>query len=103
LPNAKDVFPPEAAAVKSAIGRFTLHQHYRGKSSTWYDPLDLYSGDDARMEEALDGLLHDWLESGGKANNLRVFVDGKAVAPPVCRIPDQAELFYWHWPSERVE
>lgn len=74
------------------IGRFTLHQHYRGKASTRYDPLDLYSGDEARMEKALDGLLHDWAKSGGKANNLRVFMDGKAVAPPVCNILVQAEL-----------
>lgn len=83
LPDAAHVNPPEAAAIKSTIGRFTLHQHYRGKSTTRYDPLDLYSDDETRMQNALDGLLHDWVETGGKANNLRIFVDGKAVLPPV--------------------
>ena len=85
------------------IGRFTLHQHHRGKSSTRYDPLDLYSEEEARMEKALDGLLHDWEESGGKANNLRVFANGKAVVPPVRETPVQAELLYWYRPLPPIE
>lgn len=84
LPDAQHIRPAEAAEIKSTVGRFTLHQHYRGKAATEYNPQDLYSGNHSRMEQALDGLIHDWIESGGKANNLRVFIDGSAVQPPVC-------------------
>jgi inositol-pentakisphosphate 2-kinase len=52
----------------------------RGVETT-YDPLDLYSGDEGRMESAVSALWGLWESSAGKSNNWRVFVDGKAVGP----------------------
>jgi inositol-pentakisphosphate 2-kinase len=83
LPSLESIHPPEAAAIKSRIGRYTLHQHYRGKPSdpSSYDPLDLFSGNDAQVERALAGLWGIWRKEGGKANSFRVFVDGNVVHP----------------------
>jgi inositol-pentakisphosphate 2-kinase len=83
LPSASSISPPKAAAIKSKIGRYTLHQHYRGKSTGEgaYDPLDLFSGDEGRISHALAGLWGIWRETGGQANSFRVFVDGNIVHP----------------------
>ena len=46
-----------------------------------YCPLDLFSGDEARVRKALQNLWEAWVESQGKANNLRLFVQGEMVDP----------------------
>ena len=72
----------EAATIKSQVGRFRLHQHYRGLTvDDGYDPLDLFSGDDTRMNQAMGGLWKGWQDSAGQANNLRIFLDGVEVSP----------------------
>ncbi len=44
-----------------------------------YDPLDLYSGEEGRMEKAVNALWKDWKESEGKTNNFRLFWNGQLV------------------------
>ena len=61
-----------------------MHSHLKGKALSvagGYCPLDLFSGSDARVRRALERLWEAWVASRGKVNNLRVFVDGKAVDP----------------------
>lgn len=78
IPSAEFIHPPEAAAIKSQNSRYRLHQHLRGKASE-YEPLDLYSGDKDRMNQAISSLWGLWQESDGHSNSWRVFVDGKSV------------------------
>ena len=46
---------------------------------TEYEPLDLYSGDEKRMETAMQALWNLWSTSEGQSNSWRVFVNGQAV------------------------
>lgn len=46
-----------------------------------YCPLDLFSGDEARVRKALRNLWKAWVESQGNANNLRFFIEGQMVDP----------------------
>lgn len=46
---------------------------------TKYEPLDLYSGDEKRMETAMQALWNLWSTSEGQSNSWRVFVNGQAV------------------------
>ncbi|ORY25926.1 inositol-pentakisphosphate 2-kinase, partial [Naematelia encephala] len=84
LPSPAFLHPPESVPIKSRISRFVMHQHLRdatnseGKS---YDPLDLYSGDEERMQRSLDGLFAGWKSTEGKGNNFRLSVDGVTVFP----------------------
>lgn len=80
LPSAEYIHPPEAAAIKSEYSRYRLHQHLRGKTSG-YEPLDLYSGDEGSMKNAMKSLWELWEESDGHTNSWRVFVDGRSVHP----------------------
>jgi inositol-pentakisphosphate 2-kinase len=50
-------------------------------SLSGYCPLDLYSGDEARVTRAVHALWAKWLSSKGTANNLRVFVRGETIDP----------------------
>lgn len=46
---------------------------------TEYEPLDLYSGNEKRMETAMQALWNLWSTSEGQSNSWRVFVNGQAV------------------------
>lgn len=46
-----------------------------------YCPLDLYSGDEARVARAIEGLWNAWKRTDGSANNLRFFYEGVRVEP----------------------
>jgi inositol-pentakisphosphate 2-kinase len=46
-----------------------------------YCPLDLFSGDRARMERAIDSLYDAWLRTDAKINNLKIFVRGEKISP----------------------
>ncbi|WVQ83029.1 hypothetical protein IAT38_005167 [Cryptococcus sp. DSM 104549] len=83
LPDGKLMQPPESVPIKTKNCRFCMHQHLRGhkEEEHKYCPLDLYSGDEARMLKALEGLWEMWSTTTAKANNWRVFVDGHAVTP----------------------
>jgi hypothetical protein len=65
-----------------------------------YDPVDLFSGDEIRVGKAIDDLWSIWMETKGKKNNWRVYVDGKVV------LPDQVSalflLFQWSTDKRQV-
>jgi inositol-pentakisphosphate 2-kinase len=72
---------PEDARIKRNASRYRLHQLLKLQQGAIahpnaYDPLDLFSGDGSRMEAALMALFEH------PQNNLRVFIDGEAVAMP---------------------
>ncbi|WVQ96629.1 hypothetical protein IAU59_003734 [Kwoniella sp. CBS 9459] len=92
LPSAEWITPPEAVSIKSQNCRFCLHSHLRAgisDSEKGFCPLDLYSGDDAKMTLAVDHLWQMWVENGGKGNNWRMFINGDKINPDqVGTIPD---------------
>jgi inositol-pentakisphosphate 2-kinase len=51
-----------------------------------YCPLDLFSGDRTRVEHAVGALWHDWIETKGSTNNLKIFSHGKIVKPEDVRL-----------------
>lgn len=53
-------------------------------TQTWYNPLDLFSGDVRRIQRAVDALLDDWTHETG---HLRMFVDG------ACMPFDEAQMY----------
>ncbi len=54
----------------------------QGKSAACnYCPLDLYSGDEVRVQRALKAIWENWLTSSGTINNLRIFIGGTVVDP----------------------
>ncbi|KAF8844799.1 hypothetical protein BDN67DRAFT_893644 [Paxillus ammoniavirescens] len=74
----------ETAPFKTTTCRFCMHTLFKSKGgdiSTQYCPLDLYSGDEARMRRAVHDLWNGWVQSDGKLNNLRLFVSGKMISP----------------------
>ena len=73
-PSLRTAFP-----AKQTTSRFAMHQHLklaRGKvaSMSMYDPLDLFSGEPARMRRALAAL------AATPQNNWRVWRDGARLA-----------------------
>ena len=58
-----------------------MHAHLKRahgeEASLGYCPLDLFSGDAARVTRALHTLWDIWIDTGAKVNNLRVFVGGQ--------------------------
>ncbi|KAG7087645.1 hypothetical protein E1B28_013593 [Marasmius oreades] len=62
------------------------HPHAQGEVALGYCPLDLFSNDESRVRKALYALWDAWVESGGKVNNLKVFVDGKILRPDQQRL-----------------
>jgi len=71
--------------IKTQTCRFCMHTHLRAqqgeKVSSGYCPLDLFSGDEARMKTALNSLWDAWSDSDGTINNFKVFVGGKKILP----------------------
>ena len=62
-----------------------MHSHLKTAGSEdvalGYCPLDLYSGDEARVLKALHTLWDIWIGSSGGVNHLRVFVEGHMLKP----------------------
>ncbi|KAJ2927739.1 hypothetical protein H1R20_g9356, partial [Candolleomyces eurysporus] len=75
----------ETNSIKSQTCRFCMHNHLRKSNGDIiemnYCPLDLFSGDEARITKAIHGLWDAWTESGGTVNNLKVFAKGKTLRP----------------------
>ena len=46
-----------------------------------YCPLDLFSGDRARVSKAVEDLWDAWIQTDGHINNLKVFVEGVLIKP----------------------
>ncbi|TAN09778.1 MAG: hypothetical protein EPN37_18920 [Chitinophagaceae bacterium] len=75
---------PSTASMKTTYCRTCMHRHYKasdGEGSDGFCPLDLYSGNSARVHKALEQLYGSWMSSEGGINNLRIFLDGKKVLP----------------------
>ncbi|KAJ1843454.1 hypothetical protein LPJ73_005490, partial [Coemansia sp. RSA 2703] len=70
LPTSSNVNP-----VKHRTCRYCMHKYLKHSVDkiSEFCPLDLYSGDPARVEQAVDALV------ANPQNNLRVFVDGNLV------------------------
>ena len=80
-----------------------MHAHMKRmqgeKVSNGYCPLDLFSGNKARVRHAILTLWDAWVESNATVNNLKIFVHGKTIRPNEVR-PSAA--FAWgapHSPS----
>ncbi|KAF9246363.1 inositol-pentakisphosphate 2-kinase [Melanogaster broomeanus] len=74
----------DTAPLKTSTCRFCMHTLFKSKDgdiTTKYCPLDLYSGDEARMRNAIHHLWSGWLQSNGALNNLRLFISGKMLKP----------------------
>ncbi|KAG8745600.1 Inositol-pentakisphosphate 2-kinase [Ceratobasidium sp. 414] len=83
LPNKKHL-SEETSVHKLARCRFCMHGFHgskAGKERGEYCPLDLFSGDEARIRKALGALWDTWVKSDGAINNLKVFVKGKTMKP----------------------
>ncbi|KAG9091154.1 Inositol-pentakisphosphate 2-kinase [Ceratobasidium sp. 370] len=83
LPNGTHL-SEETSVHKLARCRFCMHGFHgskAGKERGEYCPLDLFSGDEARIRKALGALWDTWVKSDGAINNLKVFVKGKTVKP----------------------
>ena len=87
LPNPK-YLSDATKGVKLAYSRFVMHSHFRSlngqaenKFVNFYDPLDLFSGNEKKIENSLNNLWASWISSNGGANNLKIFVDGKMIKP----------------------
>jgi inositol-pentakisphosphate 2-kinase len=62
-----------------------MHTHYRTQNDDSiqlsYCPLDLFSGNELRIEKAVRDLWDGLIDSKGSVNNLRVFVHGNMIKP----------------------
>ncbi|OBZ65669.1 Inositol-pentakisphosphate 2-kinase [Grifola frondosa] len=78
---------PRTLPIKTRTCRFCMHAHLKTTQgedvSLGYCPLDLFSGEEARVTRALHALWDVWIGSSGGVNNLRVFVDGQMLRPTV--------------------
>ncbi|KAK4053180.1 hypothetical protein OIV83_001915 [Microbotryomycetes sp. JL201] len=90
VPSAQHL-PDSDRDIKTKYCRFCMHRYMKEahkhpmqaleRHQSGYCPLDLYSGDEARVNKAVKALWSGWEASHGSANNLRIFVDGKRVEP----------------------
>ncbi|OSD08524.1 hypothetical protein PYCCODRAFT_1441388 [Trametes coccinea BRFM310] len=94
---------PATRALKTRTCRFCMHAHLKrlrqadsaapaAEVAEGYCPLDLYSGEPARVRRALEALWDAWVRSGGAVNSLRVFVRGGMVRPRVGAVSDLPAL-----------
>ncbi|EEB91202.1 hypothetical protein MPER_10477, partial [Moniliophthora perniciosa FA553] len=64
--------------------RFCMHSFVRAQAgetvSLGYCPLDLFSPDEAHVRKAVHTLWDAWDASGGRVNNLKVFVKGRMLS-----------------------
>ncbi|KAL1744337.1 inositol-pentakisphosphate 2-kinase [Schizophyllum fasciatum] len=71
--------------VKTRTCRFCMHAHMKRMQgdtvSNGYCPLDLFSGNKARVRNAILTLWDAWVDSDATVNNLKIFVHGKMIHP----------------------
>ncbi|KAJ7749519.1 inositol-pentakisphosphate 2-kinase [Mycena maculata] len=72
-------------SIKTRTCRFCMHSHLKAQQgdvvALGYCSLDLFSGDESRVKNALSSLWDAWMNSDGAMNNLKVFVHGKKIGP----------------------
>ncbi|GAC92826.1 hypothetical protein PHSY_000382 [Pseudozyma hubeiensis SY62] len=102
-----DSIPPSSPnlEIKARYSRYRMHRvtkHAVSDSAEHmslqdferlYDPLDLYSTDATRKRKAVGALWRDWIETGGKTNNLRLFWNGAVVGPQDTKSLDSIARF----------
>ena len=82
LPGPTVPLSDQTAEVKRKHSRYRMHRVLKQSSSPptladfeqWYDPVDLYSGEQGRISKAAGALYNDWARGEG---NLRVFANGR--------------------------
>ncbi|KAJ7481157.1 inositol-pentakisphosphate 2-kinase [Mycena galericulata] len=71
--------------IKTRTCRFCMHSHLKARqgvaAATDYCPLDLFSGKESRVKNALNNLWDAWIHSDGAVNNFKVFVRGRKISP----------------------
>lgn len=77
---------PETREIKTTYCRFCIHAHYKKLKgqivAEGFCPLDLYSGDSARVSTAMSSLWKTWITAeDDNIHNMRVFLDGKTADP----------------------
>uniref|UniRef100_D8PUZ6 Inositol-pentakisphosphate 2-kinase n=1 Tax=Schizophyllum commune (strain H4-8 / FGSC 9210) TaxID=578458 RepID=D8PUZ6_SCHCM len=84
LPSPKHL-SEATRGIKTRTCRFCMHAHMKRmqgeKVSNGYCPLDLFSGNKARVRHAILTLWDAWVESNATVNNLKIFVHGKTIRP----------------------
>ncbi|KAI4524645.1 hypothetical protein K525DRAFT_193558 [Schizophyllum commune Loenen D] len=84
LPSPKHL-SEATKGIKTRTCRFCMHAHMKRmqgeKVSNGYCPLDLFSGNPARVRHAVLTLWDAWVESNATVNNLKIFVHGKTIHP----------------------
>lgn len=72
-------------AIKTQTCRFCIHSRVRmnsgEKACPGYCPLDLFSGEEHRVRDAIYSLWDAWVTSNGTINNLKIFSQGNLVSP----------------------
>ncbi|KIM22257.1 hypothetical protein M408DRAFT_79282 [Serendipita vermifera MAFF 305830] len=103
LPNPT-YLSEETKETKLRNCRFCMHAHEKQDSgetvATGYCPLDLFSGDEARVSKTVKDLWDAWVQSGGHINNLKIFVEGVLIQPsqasqllaPVLGLPADTDI-----------
>ncbi|GAA5994595.1 hypothetical protein JCM5350_001467 [Sporobolomyces pararoseus] len=84
LPTS-NLLSPSTSSIKTRYCRFCMHRYYRTRTledhSDGYCPLDLYSEEEPRIRKAVHSLFSMWEYTKGKANNFRIFANGRRVDP----------------------
>ncbi|KAF8636730.1 hypothetical protein AX17_003533 [Amanita inopinata Kibby_2008] len=80
-----DHLSPTTRPVKTRTCRFCMHSRLRAAQgetvSLGYCPLDLFSGEEKRMKNAVSSLWDAWTTSNSAINNLKIFIRGKMIEP----------------------
>jgi inositol-pentakisphosphate 2-kinase len=81
MPSSSTHLSPDTGPIKRSYSRYRMHRVMKSKLrptldefESYYDPLDLYSGEESRVSKASTALYNDWMKGKG---NLRIFVNGK--------------------------
>ncbi|KAK2466812.1 hypothetical protein APHAL10511_001070 [Amanita phalloides] len=84
LPSG-EYLSPETRPVKTKTCRYCMHSYLRAAKgeiqATNYCPLDLFSGEEKRVVQAISSLWDAWKLNDGEINNLKVFVRGSFIKP----------------------
>ncbi|KAL0564821.1 hypothetical protein V5O48_017213 [Marasmius crinis-equi] len=72
-----DVHKQKGVLATDLVGGEGVSVEIKGQVALGYCPLDLFSNDETRVRKALGVLFDAWEESGGKVNNLKIFVKGR--------------------------
>ncbi|UZJ53909.1 hypothetical protein CBS101457_003229 [Exobasidium rhododendri] len=105
LPSPSAKLSDETSSIKRRYSRYRMLRVLKGESpptlgefEQYYEPLDLYSGDEKRIEKSAKALYNDWLKGTG---NLRVFVNGDRTEAD--KVEELDELAKTHFASTSLQ